>query len=68
MLTTLLESPDLSQKLLSAFFYHDPGTGNTMMLRPASYIGQFIDNIRKMMADPDRDNHKSFRTIIEAFD
>ena len=39
-----------------------------MMLRPASYIGQFIDNIRKMMADPDRDNQKAFKTIIEAFD
>lgn len=39
-----------------------------MMLRPASYIGQFLDNIRTMVSSPERDNEKAFKTIVEAFD
>ena len=35
----MLESPDVSQRLLSVFFYYNPQTGKTMMLRPATYIG-----------------------------
>ena len=38
------------------------------MLRPLAYITQFLDNIREMMADPNRDDSKAFKTIIEAFD
>ena len=38
------------------------------MLRPAPYISQFLDNIRAMMADPNREDSKAFKTIIEAFD
>lgn len=38
------------------------------MLRPVSYIGQFLDNIRAMMSDPERDDSKAFKTLIEAFD
>ena len=38
------------------------------MLRPSAYIGQFLDNIRQMMADPNRDDFKAFKTLIEAFD
>jgi len=38
------------------------------MLRPASYIGKFLDNIRKMMSDPNRDDSKAFKTLIKAFD
>lgn len=64
----LLESPDLSQKLLSAFFYYNPQTGKTQMLRPAAYIGQFLDNIRNLMNDPERDDLEAFKTLIEAFD
>ena len=64
----MLESPTLSQKLLSVFFYYNPQTGETQMLRPSAYIGQFLDNIRKMMADPNRDDSKAFKTLIEAFD
>ena len=38
------------------------------MLRPQQYIGQFIDNIRKLVSDPNRDDFKALKTIIEAFD
>ena len=38
------------------------------MLRPASYIGQFLDNIRAMMSNPNRNDAKAFKTLIEAFD
>lgn len=38
------------------------------MLRPQSYIGQFLDNIREMVSAPERDDEEAFRTIIEAFD
>ena len=68
VLRQLLESPELSQRLLSAFFYYNPQTGDTQMLRPAAYIGQFLENIRAMMANPDRDDEEAFKTLIEAFD
>ena len=42
----MLESPEISQKLMSVFFYYNPQTGETQMLRPQAYIGQFLDNIR----------------------
>jgi hypothetical protein len=38
------------------------------MLRPAAYIGQFLDNLRQMMNAPDRDDEEAFKTVIEAFD
>lgn len=47
----LLESPELSQKLLSAFYYRNPQNGKLMSTMPASYIEQFLDNIRKMVLD-----------------
>ena len=68
ILRQLLEDPDNSQRLLSAFFYYDPQDGKTVMLMPASYIGQFLDNIRAMMSDPERDDEEAFKTLIEAFD
>ena len=68
LLRQMLESPEISQKLLSVFFYYNPQTGETQMLRPSAYIGQFLDNIRQMMSDPNRDDSKAFRTLIEAFD
>ena len=37
-------------------------------MRPSAYIGQFLDNIRQMMGDPNRDDSKAFKTLIEAFD
>ena len=64
LLKQMLESPDISQKLLSVFFYYNPQTGETEMLRPASYIGQFLDNIRSMMSNPDRNDAKAFKTLI----
>lgn len=67
-LQILLESPEMSEKLLSAFFYYDPMTGKTRTTRPTAYIGQFLDNIRKLMSDENRDDIKSLKTIIEAFD
>ena len=68
LLRQMLESPEISQKLLSVFFFYNPQTGKTEMLRPSAYIGQFLDNIRNMMADENRDDSKAFKTIIEAFD
>lgn len=68
MLKILLESSELSQKLLSAFFYFDPQTEETMLMRPPEFIGTFLDKIRKMIQDPDRDNQEAFKTLIEAFD
>ena len=37
-------------------------------MRPASFIGQFLDKLKKMVSDPDRDDQKVFRTMIEAFE
>ena len=68
VMKAMLESPEISQKLLSVFFYYNPQTGNTEMLRPQAYIGQFIDNIRKMMSDPNRDDSQAFKMLVEAFD
>ena len=68
ILKLLLEDADNSQRLLSAFFYYNPQTGQTMMLRPSAYIEQFLDNIRKMMSDPDRDDFEAFKKIFHAFD
>lgn len=39
-----------------------------MMLRPAAYIGQFLDNIREAVNDPDRDDQEVFKELIEAFE
>ena len=68
VMKAMLESPSMSQKLLSAFFYYDIQSGKTMMTRPSAYIGQFLDNIRNAVNDPDRDNQKVFKTLIEAFE
>ena len=68
LLKQMLESPEVSQKLMSVFFYYNPQTGETEMLRPSTYIGQFLDNIREMMSDPERDDSEAFKTIIESFD
>lgn len=46
ILKHMLESPEVSQKLLSVFFLYNPQTGETQMLRPLPYITQFLDNIR----------------------
>ena len=45
-LKSMLESPEISQRLLSAFFYYNPDTGETQMMRPASFIGNFIYRIQ----------------------
>ena len=37
-------------------------------MRPQAYIGQFLNNIRSMMSDPDRRDSEAFKTLIEAFD
>ncbi len=69
VLTTLVESPELSQKLLSAFFYFNPQTKQTMMLRPAGYIGQFLDNIRNVLANStDTPASEIFKQFIQSFD
>lgn len=68
ILKAMLESPEISQKLLSVFFYYNPQTGDTEMLRPQAYIGQFINNIREMMSDPNRKDSEAFKNLIEAFD
>ena len=68
VLKAMLESPEISQKLLSVFFYYNPQTGMTEMMRPSAYIGQFLDNIRELVSDPDRKDLDAFKTIISAFD
>ena len=68
LLKQMLESPDISQKLLSVFFYYNPQTGETQMLWPSAYISGFLDNIRKMMSQPDRKDSEAFKTIIQAFE
>jgi hypothetical protein len=67
-LKQLLESPTLSQRLLSAFFYYNPQTGETQLMRPVNAIGEFVKNIQDMVNDPDRENLEAFQTLIEAFD
>lgn len=68
MLKMLVESPELSQKLLSAFFYYNPQTGELQQLRPSAYIGQFLNNIREMLSSDSIDYQDAFKTFIEAFD
>lgn len=68
VMTHLLESSELSQRLLSVFYYYNPQTREVMMLRPASYIGMFLNNIREMVSDEDRDDQEAFKTIIMAFE
>lgn len=68
VLKQLLESPTLSQRLLSAFFYYNPQTGETQLMRPVNAIGEFVKNIQDMVNDPDRENLEAFQTLIEAFD
>lgn len=68
-LKAVLESPDFSQKLLSAFFYYDPSSGKTLSLRPMEYVGQFVENIRELVGtDPDRDDIEVLKTIIKAME
>ena len=68
MLKTLLESPELSQRLLSAFYYYNPDSGKVMMLRPPDYIGQFLDNIRDVVNNQDISTEDAFKKIVKAFD
>ena len=68
ILKMLVESEELSQKLLSAFFYFNPQTGELTQLRPSSYIEQFLDNIRTMLSEDGVDYQEAFKTFIEAFD
>ena len=39
-----------------------------MQLRPTAYIEQFLDKIRVMMSDPDRDESEALKTIVQAFE
>jgi hypothetical protein len=68
LLKNMLESPEVSQKLLSVFFLYNPQTGETQMLRPLPYITQFLDNIRRAMADPERNDSDVFKKLVMAFD
>lgn len=66
-LRELLTNSDLSQKLMSAFYYYNPQSGQLMSVYPESYLKGFIDNIRKFV-DGDATWEEKFRTVIEAFD
>ena len=69
MIKSLLESPVLSQRLMSPFFYYNPQTTEVMMMRPAAYIGQFIQNIRNLVGtNENRDNVSVLKKIVMAFD
>lgn len=69
MIKSLLESPVLSQRLMSPFFYYNPQTAEVMMMRPAAYIGQFIQNIRNLVGtNENRDNISVLKKIVMAFD
>jgi hypothetical protein len=39
-----------------------------MQLRPTAYIEQFLNKIRLMMSDPDRDDFEAFKKIFHAFE
>ena len=40
-----------------------------MMLRPAAFIGQFLDNIRLLVASNERNGYEApLREVIDAFD
>lgn len=67
-LRTMVESPELSQRLMSAFFYYDPQSGKVMTTRPQSYMNKFLNQIRDMVLDEDMDEEEKFKTFIEAFD
>ena len=67
-LRTMVESPELSQRLMSAFFYYDPQSGNVMTTRPQSFMNKFLNQIRDMVLDEDMDEEEKFKTFIEAFD
>ena len=64
---TMLESPEISQRLLSAFFYYNPLTGETQMMRPANLIGEFINKIQQAVGNPDRDTIEVFKKILLNF-
>ena len=62
LLSMLLEDPDLSQKILSVFFYYNPQTQETQMLRPMQFIGQFVKNLQELMSPS---NSLSWRKRLE---
>ena len=67
-LRTMVESPELSQRLMSAFFYYDPQSGRVMTTRPQSFMNRFLNQIRDMVLDEEMDETEKFKTFIEAFD
>lgn len=68
ILRILVESPELSEKLLSVLFYYDPQTGKLLQLMPKTYIGQFLDNIRNMLTGENVDYQEAFQKFIMAFE
>lgn len=64
----MLTSPDLSQKILSVFFYYNPQTQTTMMTRPMTYIGQFIKNLQELALDEDGDWDEKTKIFVEALE
>ena len=69
LLTMLLEDPDLSQKILSVFFYYNPQTQETQMLRPMQFIGQFIKNLQGLMSSSNSDSWgKRLELLVDALD
>ena len=68
ILKILVESPELSEKLLSVLFYYDPQNGKLLQLMPRAYIGQFLDNIRNMLTGENVDYQEAFQKFIMAFE
>ena len=66
-LSEILQSPELSQKILSVFFYYNPQTQETMMLRPSNHIGRFVANLQEMMSTEGNWKRK-FRMFVDALD
>lgn len=46
---------------MSVFFYYNPQTGQVMSIMPPAYIGKFLDNIRAMMNNPNRNDQEAFK-------
>ena len=69
LLSMLLEDPDLSQKILSVFFYYNPQTQETQMLRPMQFIGQFVKNLQGLMSPSNSDSWgKRLELLVDALD
>lgn len=63
----MLESPEVSEKLMQAFYFRNPQTGDIMTVLPTGAISGFIENIRKLVLGEGEWDDK-FKEVIKAFE